>query len=330
MGRDSQHDVVLTHRLRFAMRKLNATDVPDLVINEAVEAITKDRSIMDRVRANREVYDLLRDGYRAEWTDEQGEKRIETLRYLDLSDPANNDLLAVQQMWVKGNLHSRRLDVALFVNGVPLVLMEFKEPNQSVKSAYDDNLTDYRDTIPQLFVPNCLVLLSNGSQARVGATYAPWEFFGDWKVIDATGKRGRVELETALRGTCDPRGAARPVRELRGVHGAPRRADQDPGPVAPVPRRQRRDRQPAPGSGRAGQAARCLLAHPGVGQVAVDVVVHPEGAAPGAGQVDVRDGHRPQGARRPAARRVRRRRRGPARGEGACRVDRAPARAAGS
>ena len=205
LGRDSQHDVVLTHRLRFAMRKINDTDVPDLVINEAVEAITKDRSIMDRVRANREVYDLLRDGYRAEWTDEQAEKRIETLRYLDLTDPGNNDLLAVQQMWVKGDLHSRRLDVALFVNGVPLVLMEFKEPNQSVKSAYDDNLTDYRDTIPQLFVPNCLVLLSNGSQARVGATYAPWEFFGDWKVIDATGRRGRVELETALRGTCEPR-----------------------------------------------------------------------------------------------------------------------------
>ena len=205
LGRDGQHDVVLTHRLRFAMRKVNAADVPDLVINEAVDAITKDRSIMDRVRANREVHDLLRDGYRAEWTDEQGDKRIETLRYLDLTDPANNDLLAVQQMWVKGHLHSRRLDIALFVNGVPLVLMEFKEPNQSVKSAYDDNLTDYRDTIPQLFVSNCFVLLSNGSQARVGATYAPWEFFGDWKVIDATGKRGRVELETALRGTCDPR-----------------------------------------------------------------------------------------------------------------------------
>ena len=144
LGRDSQHDVVLTHRLRFAMRKLNPEDVPDLSINEAIEALTKDRSVMDRVRANREVYDLLRDGYRAEWADESGEKRIETLRFLDLRDPRNNDLLAVQQMWVKGNLHSRRLDVGLFINGVPLVLMEFKEPNEPVKSAYDDNLTDYR------------------------------------------------------------------------------------------------------------------------------------------------------------------------------------------
>ena len=186
------------------MRKLNPEDVPDLSINEAIEALTKDRSVMDRVRANREVYDLLRDGYRAEWTDDRGDKRIETLRYLDLKDATNNDLLAVQQMWVKGNLHSRRLDVALFVNGVPLVLMEFKEPNEPVKSAYDDNLTDYRDTIPQLFIPNCFVLLSNGSEAKVGSTYSPWEFFGDWKVIDAAGTRGAIALETALRGTCDP------------------------------------------------------------------------------------------------------------------------------
>ena len=204
LGRDSQHDVVLTHRLRFAMRKLNDAQVPDTSINEAIEVLTKDRSVMNQVRANREVYDLLRDGYRAEWTDDHGEKRTETLRYLDLKNPSDNDLLAVQQMWVKGHLHSRRLDAALFVNGVPLVLMEFKEPGVALKSAYDDNVTDYRDTIPQLFIPNCFVLLSNGSEAKVGATYSPWEFFGDWKVIDAAGTRGAVALETALRGTCDP------------------------------------------------------------------------------------------------------------------------------
>lgn len=204
LGRDSQRDVVLTHRLRSAMRKLNPEHVPDTLINEAIEVFTKDRSAMDRVRANREVHDLLRDGHRAEWTDDRGEKQIETLRYLNLSNPADNGLLAVQQLWVKGNLHSRRLDLALFVNGIPLVLMEFKEPNESVKAAYDKNVTDYRDTIPQLFVPNCFVLLSNGAEAKVGSTYAPFEFFNDWKVVDAQGTRGVVALETALRGTCDP------------------------------------------------------------------------------------------------------------------------------
>ena len=204
LGRDSQRDVVLTHRLRDAMRGLNSERVPDTSIDEAIEVLTKDRSVMDRVRANREVHDLLRDGYQAEWTDDNGEKQVETLRYLDFANPSSNDLLAATQMWVKGNLHSRRLDLALFVNGVPLVLMEFKEPNESVKSAYDNNLTDYRDTISQLFIPNCFVLLSNGSEAKVGSTYSPWEFFNDWLVIDAHGTRGAVALETALRGTCDP------------------------------------------------------------------------------------------------------------------------------
>ena len=204
LGRDSQHDVILTHRLRLAMRKLNAEEVPDLPINEAIDALTTDRSVMDRVRANREFYDLLRDGYQAEWVDDGGEKRIETIRYIDRREPLNNDLLAVQQMWVKGPLHSRRLDVVLFVNGVPLVVLEFKEPNAPVKSAYDDNVTDYRDTIPQLFVSNCFVLLSNGSEAKVGSTYAPWDFFSDWKVVDAFGARSEIALQTALRGTCDP------------------------------------------------------------------------------------------------------------------------------
>ena len=192
---------------------------------------------------------------------------IETLRYLDLKDPANNDLLAVQQMWVKGNLHSRRLDVALFVNGVPLVLMEFKEPNEPVKSAYDDNLTDYRDTIPQLFIPNCFVLLSNGSEAKVGSTYSPWEFFGDWKVIDAAGTRGAIALETALRGTCDPAVLLDLFENFVAYMERPGGLIKVARALPPVPRRQRRDREPAPRPRRAGQAARCLLAHPGLGQV---------------------------------------------------------------
>ncbi len=88
------------------------------------------------------------------------------------------------------------------MNGIPLVLAEFKEINRPVKAAYDENLTDYRDTIPHLFWFNAFVMLSNGSEAKVGATYAPWDFFGDWKLIDPGGERGVVALETAIRGTC--------------------------------------------------------------------------------------------------------------------------------
>jgi len=201
LGRDSMHEVVLVHRLRDAIRFLNP-DLPDHIREEALQAVTKDRSVMDRVRANREVHTLLRDGYRTDWADERGEKRFATVRFLDFLDSTKNDWLAASQVWVAGELYRRRTDLVLFVNGIPLVLAEFKEPNRPAKAAFDENVTDYRDTIPQLFVPNGFLICSNGSDAKVGATYAPWEFFGDWKVIDADGTRGIVALETAIRGTC--------------------------------------------------------------------------------------------------------------------------------
>jgi type I restriction enzyme R subunit len=203
LGRDSMHDVVLTHRLRGALASLNP-QVPEPVREEALDALAKDRSLLDRVRANREVYDLVRDGYRAAWTDDRGDEQWATVRYVDFADSRANDLLAASQVWVAGDLYRRRTDTVLFVNGIPLVLLEFKQPNRPVRAAYDENVTDYRDTIPQLFVPNAFVLVSNGSEAKVGSTFAPWEFFGDWKVIDADGTRGAVALETAIRGTCAP------------------------------------------------------------------------------------------------------------------------------
>ncbi|MFZ6005154.1 MAG: HsdR family type I site-specific deoxyribonuclease [Actinomycetota bacterium] len=201
LGRDSIHDVVLVHRLRDAVRFLNP-GVPEHVREEAIAAICRDRSLMDRVRANREVHELLRDGYRGEWVDDRGDERYATVRFVDFLDSQKNDWLAASQVWVAGELHKRRTDVLLFVNGIPLVSAEFKEPNKKAKAAFDENVCDYRDTIPQLYVPNAFVICSNGSDAKVGSTYAEWEFFGDWKVIDAEGTRGVVALETALRGTC--------------------------------------------------------------------------------------------------------------------------------
>ena len=195
------HEVVLVHRLRDALRVLNP-GVPEPAREEALAAMTKDRSVMDRVRANREVHALLRDGYRAESSDGQGEQQIATVRFVDFVDSTQNDWLAASQVWMAGDLHRRRTDVVLFVNGIPLVLAEFKEPNRPVKAAFDENICDYRDTVPRLFVPNAFVICSNGSEAKVGATYAPWDFFGEWKVIDAAGTRGVVALETAIRGTC--------------------------------------------------------------------------------------------------------------------------------
>ena len=202
LGRDSIHEVFLAHRLRDALLALNP-EVPEAIREEALIGLTKDRSGMDRTRASREIHTLLRDGYQAEWRDQRGDSRFAAVRYLDFNNSTKNDWLAASQVWIAGEMHRRRVDTLLFVNGIPLVLAEFKEINRPVKAAYDENLCDYRDTIPQLFRPNCFVILSNGSEAKIGATYAPWGFFGDWKIIDADGNRGVVGLETAIRGTCE-------------------------------------------------------------------------------------------------------------------------------
>jgi type I restriction enzyme R subunit len=204
LGRSSRRDVVLQHRLLPALRALNP-EAPDAALAEAAAAVSRDRSLLDPTRGNREVYDLLHDGYLAAWRDDRGEEHTTRIAYIDWGDPTRNVWLAANQMWIAGDLHTRRVDLVLFVNGIPLVLAEFKEPGRSVRAAFEENLTDYRDTIPQLFWPNGFVILSNGSQARLGATFAPWEQFGEWKRIDAEGTRGRVELETAIRGTCGPR-----------------------------------------------------------------------------------------------------------------------------
>ena len=163
-----------------------------------------DRSALDPTRANSAVHELLRDGVKVTVTDEHGERTTETVRVIDWTTPANNDFLAVRQFWVVGPLHTRRCDIVCFVNGIPLVLLELKASHKTVEQAYKKNLRDYRDTIPQLFTPNALVILSNGSETKVGATFAPWERFGEWKRIDDESEPGVVSLETAIRALCEP------------------------------------------------------------------------------------------------------------------------------
>ncbi len=138
------------------------------------------------------------------FTDDDGARVTSTAQFIDWRAPENNEFLAVHQFWVVGPLHTRRCDIVCFVNGIPLVLMELKASHKSVEQAYSNNLRDYRDTIPQLFTPNAIVLLSNGSETKVGATFAPWERFGEWKRLDDESEPGIVSLETAIHGICEP------------------------------------------------------------------------------------------------------------------------------
>ena len=204
LGRETKSEVVLVSRLRPALGKFNS-ELPPQAINLAIEEILRDRSRMSLAAANREMYDLIKNGVRVEVPDpESDDNRIEVVRIIDWSHPEENDFLLCSQLWVTGEMYTRRPDLVGFVNGLPLVLMEFKAVHQRLETAYTGNLSDYKDTISHLFWYNGLIILSNGSESKVGSVSAGWEHFGDWKRIKSETEPESVSLETVIRGTCHP------------------------------------------------------------------------------------------------------------------------------
>lgn len=202
-GRQTQQDVVLVDRLRTALGKLNP-DLPEEAFDQVIEELTRDRSKLLPVNANQEVYRLLKDGVTVKVADEHGGSTLKVVTVIDWKIPDANDFFLASQFWVKGQYHTRRTDLLGFVNGIPLLFMELKATHKTLKAAYDDNLTDYRTVIPQLFTYNGALMLSNGSATVVGSTFSPWEHLFEWKRINDEGEKGVVSLETAIRGVGEP------------------------------------------------------------------------------------------------------------------------------
>jgi type I restriction enzyme R subunit len=204
LGRETQAEIVLTARLRPALQRLNPDAAPE-AIRLAIEELTRDRSRLSLVAANREIYHLLKNGVRVPVPDPEGNgETVEVVQVVDWNNPANNDFLLCSQFWVTGEMYTRRADLVGFVNGLPLVLVELKAAHKRLETAFTGNLRDYKDTVPQLFWPNALIILSNGSQSRVGSITAGWEHFAEWKKVGSESEAGQVSLETMLRGVCDP------------------------------------------------------------------------------------------------------------------------------
>ena len=204
IGRETKSDVVLINRLRAALERLNP-NAPGDAIDAAIEELTQSRAVMNPVEANREIYNLLKDGVKVTVTDPNTqEETVLVLQVIDWETPKNNDFFAASQFWITGEMYTRRPDLIGFVNGIPLVLMEFKRIDENLYSAYNDNLRDYKDTIPHLFWYNAVIIVSNGSESRVGSLTADWEYFTEWKRTESEDEQHQVSLEILLKGVCHP------------------------------------------------------------------------------------------------------------------------------
>jgi type I restriction enzyme, R subunit len=239
LGRAARAEVVLTERLRAALEALNP-HAPREAVALAVEELCRDRSALGAAYANREVYRLLKEGVPVTYRDLHGTDCFERVQVIDWIEPTRNDFFLASQFWITGDVYTRRTDLVGFVNGLPLVLMEFKAPQVNVQHAYHDNLRDYKNAVPQIFPGT-----TPSSSSRTAATAASvaltseWEHFNEWKKINSEGEEGVIALDTMMRRACAIRSACWTWSKISAcMKMRQRRAAQADRQEPPVPGRQ--------------------------------------------------------------------------------------------
>ncbi|NOX40058.1 MAG: type I restriction endonuclease subunit R [Alphaproteobacteria bacterium] len=200
--RASYGDVILHGRLEAAVARLNL-HIPLEAREDAIKRIIGDES-PHLIEENRRLHRLIVEGVDVEFHVEDGTIRGDKVRLLDFDDPATNDWLVVDQMTVIEHGHNRRPDVLVFVNGLPLAVIELKTPGTeaaNLTSAYNQ-LQTYKKQIPSLFRTNGVLVTSDGMLARVGSMTANEERFMPWRTTDGreVARKGSPEMETLIEG----------------------------------------------------------------------------------------------------------------------------------
>lgn len=200
LGRVSENDVILPRYLGEALIRLNP-GLPDAAYQDALRQITDAPLGSSMLTINRDAYALVKDGVQASFRDAKGDLVKQRLRLIDFDRPDNNHFLCVRELWIKGDLYRRRADIIGFVNGLPLLFVECKAVHKDIRHAYEQNLADYKDTIPHLFHHNAFIILTNGHAAKIGSLSSKFEHFNAWKRLEED-EPGVVDLETMLKGVC--------------------------------------------------------------------------------------------------------------------------------
>ncbi len=199
-GRKTPNDIILPVRLRSALERLNP-NLPNEAIDSAIYALSEGAGALSLINANHAIYKLLKDGVLVDYKDENGIDQEETVRIINWNDASANDFLIVRQFKVSGEMYNCRADMVAFINGLPVVLIELKASHKSLINGFTDNIRHYKDAIPQLFLFNAFIIVSNGSKARLGTMTSEWEHFSEWKKINSEGEKGIIPLDTVIQGT---------------------------------------------------------------------------------------------------------------------------------
>ena len=198
--------VVLEQRLRDALARLNP-DLPATALEDAFRRLTRPEGSTLEAR-NRAFHRMAVDGVTVEHRTDNGVIRGAQARVIDFDDPANNDWLAVNQFTVVENKHERRPDVVLFVNGLPLGVIELKNPadeDATIWTAWQQ-LQTYQAETPSLFAFNAALVVSDGLEARIGTLTAGREWFKPWRTIggEKLADPHMPQLQVMLEGVCAP------------------------------------------------------------------------------------------------------------------------------
>ena len=233
--RESYADVVLPSVVSGALERLNP-DLPAEAVGDAFRKLTRPEGASLEAR-NRAFQRMLADGVTVEYRADGGGVRGAQARVLDFDRPDSNDWLAVNQFTVTEGRNTRRPDIVLFVNGLPLALIELKnpiDPQATVRSAWNQ-LQTYKAELPSLFAMNAALIVSDGTEARIGTLTAGREWFKPWRSIggEELAPAFLPELQVMIEGVCEKRrflalvrdfivfeddGGGAPVKKMAGYH----------------------------------------------------------------------------------------------------------------
>ena len=174
-GRKSYKEILLTRYFREALLRLNPWITPGQM-EEAQKIMQRHLSTASLLQINEEKYFLIRDGIPVTVKKPGGRTETKNAVVIDFQNPGNNHFLAIKELKIHGDLYRRRTDIVGFVNGLPLLFVELKKNTVDVRDAYTNNYTDYLDTIPHLFYYNAFLILSNGTEAKVGTLGSKYDF----------------------------------------------------------------------------------------------------------------------------------------------------------